>query len=1054
MKLSHFFIDRPIFASVISIFLVIIGALSYLSLPVAQYPEIAPPTISVSAVYPGANAETVAATVATPLEQEINGVENMIYMSSQSTGDGAMQLRVTFELGTDLEQAQVLVQNRVAVAEPRLPEEVRRLGITTQKSAPDLLMVIHMLSPGAALDALYISNYTLLQVRDVLARIDGVGSIQVFGARNYSMRIWMDPDKMQARELTASDVVGALREQNVQIAGGVLGQPPVTSPVAFQQSIQLQGRLTDIEQFENIIVKSAPGGQITRVRDVARVELGAQEYVTNSYLSGSPAVAIAISQRPGSNALETAANLQDAMQRLAEDFPDGLDYQIVYNPTEFIDQSIQELIRTIFEALLLVVLVVFVFLQSGRAAIIPVIAIPVSLIGTFAVMAAFGFSINNLTLFGLVLAVGVVVDDAIVVVENIERNIADGLAPKEAARKAMTEVGSALIATTLVLAAVFVPTAFVGGISGQFYQQFALTIAVATVISTVNSLTLSPALGAMLLRADKESSSLLGKPFQLFFRGFNRVFDAFTAGYTAIVRTVVKISLPMMVIYAGLIALTVWGFSKVPTGFIPQQDQGYLITVVQLPPGASLGRTDAVVKRAAKILRETPGIVDTVSFAGFNGATFTNASNAGAIFAVTAPFSDRMTPDLSAGEIIRNAQVRLAGIQEAFIFVIPPPPVQGIGNAGGFKMMVQDRRGRGIGALQQATNRLAAAANADPNLVGVFTPFQTGSPQLFVDIDRTKAEQLNIPLSTVFSTLEIYLGSVFVNDFNLFGRTYRVTAQGEEEDRRTPDDIANLRVRSSDGAMVPIGSFADFSLTAGPDRVPRYNLYPTAEVQGNPMPGVSTGEALDRMEQLAEQVLPFGFSFEWTELSFQQRQAEAGVMLIFMLCVLFVFLVLAAQYESWTLPISIILIVPMCLLSAIAGIALLGKDNNILTQIGFVVLVGLASKNAILIVEFARQLERDGKDRFEAAIEACQLRLRPIMMTAFSFILGVVPLVVATGAGAEMRQALGTAVFFGMLGVTFFGLLFTPAFYVLVRRFASDQRKARREAKLAARTAD
>ncbi len=1040
MRFAHFFIDRPIFAMVLSIFVLIVGSLAYLGLPVAQYPEIAPPTIVVEASFPGASAETIADTVATPLEQEINGVENMLYMFSQSTSAGTMQLTVTFELGTDLEQAQVLVQNRVAIAEPRLPEEVRRLGVTTRKSSPDLLLVIHMLSPDDTFDQLYISNYALLQVRDVLARVDGVGNIQMFGARDYSMRIWLDPDRLAALELTPGEVIGALRAENIQVAGGTLGQQPMAGPVAFETSLQLQGRLTAVEQFEDIIVKTTPEGRITRVRDVARVELGAREYSTNSYLSGAPAVALAVSQRPGSNALDTAEAVLAEIEALSEVFPQGLEYRVIYNPTEFIAESIDELIKTIFEAVFLVVLVVLVFLQSWRVSIIPILAIPVSLIGTFAVMSAFGFSINNLTLFGLVLAVGIVVDDAIVVVENVERNLRNCLSPREATRRTMEEVGGALISMALVLSAVFIPTAFLGGISGQFYQQFALTIAVSTIISVFNSLTLSPALAAMLLKPHGSGGqgrlAWIGAPVRWFFDAFNRVFDRLIKAYGRLVGILVRIGLVMLVVYASLIALTVWGFSRVPAGFIPQQDQGYLITVVQLPPGASLARTDAVIADAEQILLDTPGIVDTATFAGFNGATFTTASNAGAIFAVLAPFEERVAEGLTAGAVLGDAQARLMQIQEGFIFVIPPPSVRGIGNAGGFKMMVQDLRGRGIGVLNEAVGEMLAAANAHPDLVGVFTPFQAGSPQLFVDVDRTKAQQLNVPLERVFETLEVYLGSVFVNDFNLFGRTYRVTAQADAPHRLTEEDIGNLRTRSSDGAMVPLGTLVEFEDTAGPDRVPRHNLYTAAEVQGSTMPGVSSGESLDIMEGLAERILPYGLGFEWTELSFQEANAANTAALIFPLCVLFVFLVLAAQYESWSLPLAIILIVPMCLLSAIGGVALRGMDNNILTQVGFVVLVGLASKNAILIVEFARQLEDRGMDRMAAAVEACRLRLRPILMTSFAFILGVVPLLIASGAGAEMRQALGTAVFFGMLGVTMFGLLFTPVFYVLIRRLA------------------
>ncbi|MEO1192580.1 MAG: multidrug efflux RND transporter permease subunit [Pseudomonadota bacterium] len=1047
MNISSFYIDRPIFATVLSLVVVIVGGLSYFTLPVAQYPEIAPPTIVVTASYPGADAETVANTVATPIEQELNGVENMLYLFSQSTSTGQLRMTITFALGTNLDDAQVLVQNRVATAEPRLPEEVRRLGVVTQKSSPDLMMVVHLRSPDESLDQLYISNYGLLQIRDVLQRVDGVGQVQMFGARDYSMRIWLDPDRIAALGMTAGEVVTAIRGQNVQVAGGTLGQPPTPDPAAFHTPIVLQGRLSEVEQFESIVVKATSDGQIVRLSDVGRVELGALDYTTNSYLNGKPAVALAIFQRPGSNALETADALLATMAELSESFPEGLAYEVVYNPTEFIAESISELIKTIFEAVALVVLVVLVFLQTWRASVIPIVAIPVSLIGTFAVMAAFGFSINNLTLFGLVLAVGIVVDDAIVVVENVERNLADGLSPKEAAHKSMREVGGAIIAISLVLVAVFVPTAFIGGISGQFYSQFALTIAVATILSAFCSLTLSPALSAILLRPHRPAGKgSYWNPISLFFRGFNWAFARLGRFYSALIAAVIRVGVVMLLIYSGLIALTVWAFLQVPTGFIPNQDQGYIITVVQLPAGASLARTDAAMKQVEGILQRTPGVKNTVVFAGFNGATFTNASNAGVIFSALEPFSERASQGLTAEAIIGSTYPRMAPVMDAFVITIAPPPVRGIGNAGGFKMMIQDRRNRGLEALAEAAQGMAAAANADPRLVGVFTPFQVGTPKLFVDLDRARARLLNVDVATIFETLETYLGSSFVNDFNLFGRTYRVTAQADGPFRLTEADIARLRTQSNDGASVPLGSLVTFQYQSGPDRVPRYNLYPAAEVQGSTMPGVSTNESLAILAGLAAQNLPFGFDFEWTELSYQAAQASGAELYIFPLCVLFVFLLLAALYESWTLPLAIVLIVPMCLLSAVAGLAWSGLANDILAQIGFVVLIGLASKNAILIVEFARQLEDQGRDRFEAAVEACRLRLRPILMTSFAFILGVVPLVIASGAGAEMRVVLGTTVFFGMLGVTFFGLLFTPIFYVLLRglvvRLGGEEKRA------------
>jgi len=884
-----------------------------------------------------------------------------------------------------------------------------------------------------------ISNYATLQVRDVLSRLDGIGDIQIFGGSEYSMRIWLDPDRISSFGLTVEDVVNAMRQQNVQVAGGQLGQPPLATPQAFQINVQLLGRLRDPEQFKNIIVKSGDQGRVVRVRDVARVELGARDYVTKGFLDGKPAVVMLAYQRPGSNALAAAEAIQKEMKRLGSEFPKGLEYKIVYNPTEFIAESIDELIITIFEAIALVVLVLLIFLQNWRASIIPIIAIPVSLVGTFAVMAVLGFSINTLTLFGLVLAVGIVVDDAIVVVENAERKIRAGIAPKEAARQTMNEVSGALIATTLVLAAAFIPAAFVGGITGQFYRQFAIAITVATIISTFVSLTLSPTLTALLLKPNNPSndeSTQSHSPLRWFFNRFNQAFEKFNQWYARLVGNVTRKGFRMLIIYGALIGVTAWGFTKIPTGFIPAQDQGYLITAIQLPQGASLSRTEKIIKRAENLILSTPGIDHTASFVGFSGATFTNASNAGAIFSVMDPYDKRAKQGLSSDKILSELYRRLGTIQDAFIIVIAPPPVRGIGTGGGFSMMVQDRRGRGTSVLQKAAYDLIGAANAEPGLTQVYTTFNANTPQLFVDVDRTRAEMLKVPLDNLFRTLEVYLGSAYVNDFNLFGRTYRVTAQADGPHRMDREDIARLRTRSSSGEIVPLGSVVRFRDVTGPDRVPRYNLYQAVEVDGNTIPGFSSGQAIDVMERLAKRILPDGISFEWTNLTYQQIQAGNTILYLFPLAVLFVFLVLAAQYESWLLPLSIILIVPMCLFSALWGIYMRGMDNNILTQIGFIVLIGLASKNAILIVEFARQLEEEGKDRYEAAIEACRLRLRPILMAAFSFILGVTPLLLATGAGSEMRQAIGTTVFYGMVGVTAFGLLFTPVFYVLVRGLA------------------
>jgi HAE1 family hydrophobic/amphiphilic exporter-1 len=1047
MRFSHFFIDRPIFATVLSVFITLVGAAAYFTLPVAQYPEIAPPTIEIRASYPGASAEVVSNTVATPLEQEVNGVENMLYLTSQATGDGNLVVTATFKLGTNLDIAQVLVQNRVSAAEPRLPEEVRRIGVTVRKNSPDLMMVIHLTSPDQTRDQLYMSNYATLQIKDVLARLDGVGDVRIFGARDYSMRVWLDPEKIAARNLTASEVVTALQGQNVQVAAGALNQPPVPTAGAFQLNIETLGRLSDTRQFGNIVVKSEPNGAITRIRDIGRVEIGAQDYSTNSYLDDRQAVALLIFQRPGSNALATAETVLKTMSELAKSFPTGLKHSIVYNPTEFIAESVHEVIKTIYEAVVLVVIVVILFLQSWRASLIPIVAIPVSLVGTFVVLAAMGYSLNNLSLFGLVLAVGIVVDDAIVVVENVERNLRLGLSPRDATKRTMDEVGGALIAIALVLTAVFVPAAFITGISGQFFRQFAVTITAATVISCFVSLTLSPALCAVLFKPHDHHpprGNIITRGIRGFFGGFNAVFDRLSGGYGSLTRRLVRLSVLMLVVYAGLIALTGWQFNRAPTGFIPQQDQGYLITVLQLPPGSSLERTDTLIRQAAKIIQGTEGVAHAVQFAGFDGATFTNAPNAGAIFVPMLPFAERAAQGLSADVMIQKLQKNLSVVQGAFIIVIAPPPVRGIGNAGGFKMMLQDRRGRGLHALEEAMHGIIASANQDPGLMGVFSLFNTKTPKIYADIDRAKAEMLGVSADQVFKTLEVYVGSSFVNEFNYLGRTYRVTAQADGAFRQSLHDIANLKTRNANGDMVPLGSVAAFNDMTGPYRVPRYNLYQAVEVQGSTKPGYSAGYGLQRMEEIAAENLPDGFGFEWTELAYQQKLAGNTGLLVFVAAVVFVFLVLAAQYESWSLPLSVVLIVPMCLLAAVSGLLFRHIEVNILAQVGFVVLIGLAAKNAILIVEFAKQAEEEGADRFHAASDAAQTRLRPILMTSFAFILGVLPLVVAKGAGAEMRQSLGTAVFYGMIGVTFFGLIFTPAFYVVVRKFAkkSDAHQA------------
>lgn len=1043
MKSSNIFVDRPILAAVISILILLIGAVSYTRLPVAAYPDVVPPTIQVSASYPGASAEVVANTVATPLEQEINGVENMLYMLSQSTGDGRMALTITFDLGTDIDQAQVLVQNRVAIAEPRLPEEVRRLGVQTQQNSPSLMMVVHLLSPDNSRDQLYISNYARTQIVDRLLRIDGVGQATVFGERAYSMRVWLDPDQIAARNLTAGEVVEALRANNIQVASGVLNQLPVDNPGAFQLNIETLGRLVEPEQFENIVVRADSAGRKIRIRDVARVELGAQDYSTNGYLNENNALPIGIFQRPGSNALATAEEVIHLIEELSEEFPPGMAYDIVYNPTEFIEESVHEVYVTIEEAVLLVILVVVAFLQSLRASIIPILAIPVSLIGTFFVMQALGFSLNNLSLFGLVLAIGIVVDDAIVVVENVERYIEEGFGAREAAHKTMSEVSGALISIGLVLMAVFIPAAFIEGITGQFMRQFAVTIAVATTISVTVSLTLSPALSALLLRGKDEQPetrgilarvwAVIGWPFRMFGQGFNWAFDRLANGYAWLIQQLLKVTVLALIAYVGLMALAGYQFTRAPTGFIPDQDQGYLIAVVQLPAGASLTRTDAVIREASDILLSMEGVSDTVAFAGLDGATFTNAPNAGAIFVVTDPFEERLPRGLNNEALIGAAFGQLSVLSEAIIFVIAPPPIQGIGNTGGWTLYVQDQRGRGLPALEENVQDVLLHANQTEGLTQVFSLFNTATPKLYADIDRVKAEELGVPPERLFETLQVYLGSAFVNDFNFLGRTFRVTAQAEGNFRDDPRDILNLRTRSDGGGMVPLGSVATLEQRTGAYRVARYNLFPAASVQGATLPGTSTGQAIARMETLLDDRLPDGFGYEWTGLTLQEKLAGNTAIFAFGLAVVFVFLLLAGLYESLFLPLAVILIVPMCLLAGITGVLLRGIDNNILVQIGFVVLVGLASKNAILIVEFARQAEERGLSRVEAAVEAARLRLRPILMTSFAFILGVVPLVIAQGAGAEMRQALGTAVFSGMLGVTLFGLLFTPVFYVVFR---------------------
>ncbi|WP_073978623.1 efflux RND transporter permease subunit, partial [Erythrobacter donghaensis] len=1050
MNFPHFFINRPIFAAVLSILIVIVGTIAYPILPVAQYPEIAPPTVVVSASFPGASAETLAETVAAPLEEQINGVENMLYMSSSSTGDGNVAITVTFAQGTDVDQAQVLVQNRVATAEPRLPEEVRRLGVTVRKNSPDLLLVATLVSPDKRYNQQYLSNYATIQLVDRLSRVEGVGSVRIFGGRDYSMRVWIDPDRATTLNLDAAEIVAAVRAQNVQVAAGAIGQPPYAAGgTAFQLNIQTEGRLVTAEQFGEIIVKRFDDGRLIRLTDVARVELGAQDYSVNAFNSGQPTVAVVVSQLPGSNALATAEAVRGELETAKRDFPPGLDYAIPYAPTTYIEASIAAVEDTLFEAIVLVALVVLVFLQSWRAAIIPIIAIPVSLIGSFAFLAAFGFSLNNLSLFGLVLAIGIVVDDAIVVVENVERVMEEeGLPPREAAHRTMDEVSGALIAIALVLIGVFLPTAFIPGISGQFYRQFALTIMSATAISAFVSLTLSPALAALLLKpkAHRETPPAPGWRGwgTRFARGFNRAFNGLSDRYGRFTARAVRALAVIGIAYAALIGLTAWRFAETPTGFIPAQDQGYLIAVLQMPPGTSLERTTEALEQAQKIALANPATANTVAFGGFDGATFTNAPNAAAMFISLKPKGERA----SANQLLGELNGALSQITAGNIFVIPPPPVSGIGTGGGFKMMIEDRGGAGYQALETVAFTMMAKANQAPGIGGAFTTFNTRTPRLYADIDRERAEQLGVPLENVFATLATYLGSTYVNDFNLLGRTFRVTAQADAPFRESASDILRLRVRSDSGSMVPLSAIMTIRNEGGPYRVVRYNLYPAAELQGNTLPGFSSGQSLGTMESLAAETLPQGFAFDWTELAFEQRQAGNTGSIAFALAVVFVFLLLAAQYESLVLPLAVILIVPMCLLAALLGVGAMGLDNNILTQIGLVVLIGLAAKNAILIVEFARQNEDEGKPLRQAAIDAARLRLRPILMTSIAFILGVLPLVLGQGPGSEMRQALGVAVFFGMLGVTIFGLIFTPAFYVIARMFGdwAGKRFKRRKA--------
>ncbi len=1040
MNFSRFFVDKPIFAVVLSVIVFVGGLISIFKLPISEYPEVVPPSVVVRAQYPGANPKVIAETVAAPLEEQINGIEDMLYMTSQNTSDGALALTLTFAIGTDIDRAESQVQNRVQRALPRLPEEVRQIGVTTVKSSPNLTMVVHLNSPDGRYDDLYLRNYAVLNIKDQLARLNGMGEVQLFGSGDYAMRVWLDPQKVAARNLTAGDVVSSIREQNVQVAAGVVGQGP-SKDAEFQLTVNTQGRLSSVEEFGDIVVKAGEDGAVTRLKDVARLEMGSSSYALRSLLNNKSAVAIPIFEAPNANALQLSSDVRAKMEELSKDFPEGVEYSIVYDPTQFVRESIDSVIKTLLEAVVLVALVVIVFLQTWRASIIPLLAVPVSVVGTFAVMLMFGFSINTLSLFGLVLAIGIVVDDAIVVVENVERNISNGLSPHDATIQAMKEVSGPIIAIALVLCAVFVPIAFVSGLTGQFYRQFALTIAISTVISAFVSLTLAPAMSAALLKAHDAPKDrvtrAMDKVLGRFFAAFNRFFGRASHSYEGGVKTVLRRKAATLGVYLALGVAAVFMFKVVPPGFVPAQDKGYLIGFAQLPDAASLDRTDEVIRKMSTIAKEIPGVESSIAFPGLSINGFTNAPNAGIVFTGLKPFSERKgDPRQSAEAIAAEINKRMGAVEDAFVMVLPPPPVNGLGTTGGFKLMLEDRGNLGYDELYKATQALQAKAWATPQLAGVFSSYQINVPQLFADVDRVKAKQLGVPLATIYQTLQVNLGSLYVNDFNQFGRTYQVRVQADAQFRSQPEQIAQLKVRNDKGEMIPLSSLMQVKDSYGPDRVQRYNNYVAADINGGAAPGVSSGQAQAIMEQLAKETLPKGIAYEWTDLTYQEILAGNTMVYVFPLCVLLVFLVLAAQYESWTLPLAVILIVPMSILCALIGVKLTGGDNNIFTQIALFVLVGLASKNAILIVEFARELEDHGRSIVDAALEASRLRLRPILMTSIAFIMGVVPLVFSTGAGAEMRHAMGVAVFAGMLGVTFFGLFLTPVFYVLLRTLA------------------
>lgn len=1043
MNISRFFIDRPIFAGVISLLIFIAGLLAMFQLPISEYPEVSPPSVVVNASYPGANPKVIAETVATPLEEQMAGVENMLYMFSQATTDGRMTLTVTFKIGTDPDLAQQMVQNRVSQALPRLPEVTRQVGVTVVKSSPDLTMVVHLISPDKSYDELYLRNYALMNVKDELAKVSGVGMVRLFGSGDYAMRLWLNPEKIAEYGLTANDVINAVREQNVQVAAGIIGGAPISSAIEVQLPVNAKGRLETPEEFGEIIIRAGAHGEITRLRDVARIELGAAEFSLNSMLDNQPAVAIPIFQAPGANAIKISDGVRKTMNELKERFPTGVDFEVVYDPTIFVKGSIKAVIKTLLEALALVVIVVVIFLQTWRASIIPLLAVPVSIIGTFGLMWAFGFSINTLSLFGLVLAIGIVVDDAIVVVENVERNIEEGLTPRAATYKAMREVSGPIIAISLTLVAVFVPIAFISGLTGQFYKQFALTIAISTVISAINSLTLSPALAALLLKshdAPKDRlTRIMDKLFGRFFGWFNRSFTRSSGTYSTSIGKLLGRKTLSVGVYALLLAITAVGFNTIPKGFVPAQDKQYLIGFAQLPDGATLERTEAVIREMGEIGLAEAGVESAVQFPGLSINSFTNSASAGIVFLTLKPFEERTSDDLSAAAIAQKLQMKYGGLKEAFVAIFPPPPVNGLGTTGGFKLQIEDRAGLGYERLAEVVAEVQQKAWQRPELAGVYSNYKINVPQLYADVDRTKAKQLGLNVKEIFDTMQIYLGSLYINDFNQFGRTYQVIAQADAEFRNTGSDALKLKVRNSQGDMVPLGSVLTIEESYGPESAAHYNGYLAADLNGNAAPGYSSGQAQDAISEILAETLPQGIVFEWTDLTYQEVLSGNTAIFIFPLCLLLVFLVLAAQYESLALPLVVVSIVPLSILSALAGVWITGGDNNIFTQISLFVLAGLASKNAILIVEFARELEQRGMATFQAAITASRMRLRPILMTSFAFIMGVLPMVFSSGAGAEMRNVMGIAVFSGMLGVTFFGLFFTPVFYVIARKFEGNR---------------